>query len=81
MARLKNLWIERAACVGIEPEIWFDHDTHSLGHQMALRICIGCEVRRPCYETAIRNREHFGIWGGVDFTTLDRRRRKAPVNF
>lgn len=81
MARLIDLWIEKAACVGIDPELWFDHDKTSLAHKMAMSICETCTVRRQCYESAIERREHWGIWAGIDFTTLDRRRRKAPINF
>jgi WhiB family redox-sensing transcriptional regulator len=81
MAKLKDLWIEQAACVGTDPEIWFTVDPASFEYCVAVSICKRCEVRRPCYESAIMRREHYGIWGGIDFTTLDRRRRKAPINF
>jgi WhiB family redox-sensing transcriptional regulator len=30
----------------------------------AISICMGCEVREPCAEYAIKN-ESFGIWGGM----------------
>ena len=31
----------------------------------AKRICAACPVRRLCLETALRNGERYGIWGGL----------------
>jgi len=61
--------------------MWFDYEPQSLAHKMAVVICLRCEVRRQCYVSAIERHERYGIWGGMDFTRLDRRRRKAPINF
>jgi WhiB family redox-sensing transcriptional regulator len=32
----------------------------------AKRICADCPVRRECLEYALRVREPFGIWGGLN---------------
>jgi WhiB family redox-sensing transcriptional regulator len=34
----------------------------------AKRICADCPVRRECLEYALRVRESFGIWGGLNET-------------
>jgi hypothetical protein len=33
----------------------------------AKRICSTCPVTGPCLTVAIANREHHGVWGGVNF--------------
>ena len=61
-------WVERAACAGIDPELWFPNDRDSYEHHQAIRICNGCDVKAQCLKVARKRRERFGIWGGVDFT-------------
>ena len=61
-------WVERAACAGIDPEIWFATDRDSYERDQAIRICGTCDVRTECLKVARKRRERFGIWGGVDFT-------------
>ena len=60
-------WVERAACVGIDPELWFATDRDSYERDQAIRICGTCDVRTECLKLARKRRERFGIWGGVDF--------------
>ena len=46
--------------------------------QAAKRVCSRCAVRKLCLETAMRNRERFGVWGGL--TEQERTRlRRAPL--
>ena len=61
-------WVERAACAGIDPELWFPNDRDPNERAQAIRICGTCEVRTECLRVARKRRERFGIWGGVDFT-------------
>jgi WhiB family redox-sensing transcriptional regulator len=35
---------------------------------LAKRICAECPVRQECLEYALRVREPFGIWGGLNET-------------
>ena len=37
-----------------------------------LKVCLTCEVRDECLESALMNDERFGIWGGLS----ERERRK-----
>ena len=60
-------WVERAACVGIDPELWFATDRDSYERDQAIRICNGCDVKAQCLKVARKRRERHGIWGGVDF--------------
>lgn len=57
-------WIDRAACVGADPEIFFLPRGRNATE--AHRICAGCPVRQECLDEAIENREQYGIWGGLD---------------
>ena len=60
-------WVQDAACLGVDPELWFETDKHSYEHAQAIRICGTCEVKAQCLKVARKRRERFGIWGGVDF--------------
>ena len=59
--------MQDAACLGIDPELWFATDRHSFEHHQAIRICGECEVKTQCLKVARKRRERHGIWGGVDF--------------
>ena len=60
-------WVERAACAGIDPELWFPNDRDSYERDQAIKICGTCDVRTECLKVARKRRERYGIWGGVDF--------------
>ena len=60
--------MQDAACLGVDPELWFDTDRDSYERSQAIRICGTCEVKAQCLRVARKRRERFGIWGGVDFT-------------
>lgn len=57
-------WEDRAACRGRDPAHWFDPYTVAY----AQAVCASCPVRRPCLAGALRRREQYGVWGGVDLT-------------
>jgi WhiB family redox-sensing transcriptional regulator len=64
------IWRQRAACRGVDPDIFYpvtDEDAED-----AKAICEGCDVRQPCLEWALGQREHDGVWGGA--TERERRR-------
>lgn len=63
-------WRNRAACKGIDPEIFFPVSEDDA--EPAKEICAVCPVRESCLEHALANREREGIWGG--FTERERRR-------
>jgi len=63
-------WHERAACRGHSVEVFFSEDPEDV--RAALELCQQCPVQQPCYEQAMADREHFGVWGGS--TERERRR-------
>lgn len=64
-------WMDRAACRGVDPELFFPITVPSA---YVLRICEACPVREQCADYAEANRERFGIWGGLN---VDQRFRRA----
>lgn len=63
-------WRNRAACQGVDPDIFFpvsDEDA-----VQAKAICAECPVREACLEWALATRERDGVWGGA--TERERRR-------
>jgi WhiB family redox-sensing transcriptional regulator len=67
-------WQVRAACRGVDPELFFMDRGEST--TTAKAICRGCVVRAECLEYAITEKEKFGIWGGLS----ERERRKIRVS-
>lgn len=71
MTPTKNLvWRQRAACRGVEPEIFYPISEEEA--EEAKAICEACTVREMCLEYALSNRERDGVWGGA--TERERRR-------
>jgi WhiB family redox-sensing transcriptional regulator len=62
-------WHKRAACKG-ETEAFFSYDDGMVAQ--ALAICEECPVRQECLQTAMADRNLFGVWGGT--TGVERRR-------
>jgi WhiB family transcriptional regulator, redox-sensing transcriptional regulator len=63
-------WQERAACYGLDPEVFFPTTEEEAG--LALSYCGLCQVKETCLAWAVRNGERYGVWGG---TTEQQRRR------
>jgi hypothetical protein len=53
-------WLTRAACLGADPDLWFDHDP-----KPAIRICRLCPSVGRCLEYAVVNGIDVGVWGGT----------------
>ena len=51
-------WMDRALCVGADPDVWFDADTRD----EAQRICRMCPVAAAC--RAAWPDAYRGVWGG-----------------
>lgn len=62
-------WRRRAACRGVDPELFHPFRGESMTE--ALAICERCPVRTDCLEHALATPERVGIWGG----TSERQRR------
>lgn len=63
-------WQKRAACRGLDPEIFYPASDEEADEAKA--ICDQCPVRQSCLEHALMQREREGIWGGC--TERERRR-------
>ncbi len=77
-------WRDRAACLGMDPELWFPAPSDELARQQALQVCARCPVIEDCRAEVTRResgspRAHVhGIYGG--WTAAERqsmRRAKA----
>lgn len=65
-------WMNQAACLGANPELFFPDRGENLDAEEARQICRGCSFREDCLEYALANHERFGVWGGM--SERDRRR-------
>ena len=63
-------WRKRAACRGIDPEVFYPETDEDAGE--AKEICAVCPVLEACLEHALAFREREGVWGGA--TERERRR-------
>lgn len=68
-------WQERALCAQTDPEAFFPEKGGST--REAKKVCLTCEVRDECLESALLNDERFGIWGGL--SERERRKLKKKV--
>lgn len=70
-----DVWQERAACFGVDPDIFFPASEDDA--DQALAYCASCTTRDMCLAWALKNRERYGVWGGM--TEQQRRRLLASV--
>ena len=67
-------WMDDAACIGLDPEIFFPDKGHSAAE--ARRACARCPVADQCLDFAVEGGwRTVGIWGG----TNAKQRRDARV--
>lgn len=65
-------WRKRAACRGIDVEIFYPATDEDEDAEAAKAVCAECPVRQACLEHALAHREREGVWGGA--TERERRR-------
>jgi len=76
-------WWERAACRGMDTEIFFYKDTYAT---RAKQVCRGCPVRTECLQEALKTEpadHRHGIWGGLssgERRTLSKKLREQARN-
>lgn len=68
-------WMDRAACVGADPELFFPARGKTDDVAVAKAICRSCPVSTDCLEHALVNGERHGVWGGK--SERERRRLRA----
>lgn len=75
-------WRERAACLGVDAEIFFPVNTAgpiaAADLRAAKAVCARCPVRRQCLSWAM-SMNVVGIWGGLSEHERRRLRRKEKV--
>jgi WhiB family transcriptional regulator, redox-sensing transcriptional regulator len=67
-------WRNLAACLGMDPELWFPLGTTGAALeqiQRAKAVCRRCPVAAQCLAWALDTRQTYGVWGGL---TEDERR-------
>ena len=63
----KSSWIDRAACVNEDPDLFFPVGTVGPAVcqvEAAKLVCAGCPVRQECLAWAVASGMDEGIWGG-----------------
>lgn len=65
-------WRRRAACRGLDAEVFYPASEDDADAAEAKAVCGGCPVREACLEHALAHREREGVWGG----TTERERRR-----
>ena len=61
-------WYERAACLSVDPELFFPIGTTGpalLQIEEAKAVCHRCEVIETCLRWAIESGQDTGVWGGL----------------
>ncbi|MEU7647787.1 WhiB family transcriptional regulator [Streptomyces huasconensis] len=61
-------WLQRAACVDEDPELFFPVGTTGPALRdlaTAKSICARCPVRGECLSWALRTGQAAGVWGGT----------------
>jgi WhiB family redox-sensing transcriptional regulator len=59
-------WRDRAACCGVDPELFFPIGNTGpalLQIEEAKAVCRRCEVVEPCRSWAVESRQEDGVWG------------------
>ena len=70
-------WMQHAACLDVDPELFYPEKGGRSSTRAAKRICSHCLVKADCLQYAVSHHEPFGIWGGQ--TPTERRRRCRVV--
>jgi WhiB family redox-sensing transcriptional regulator len=69
---MKQPWRVKAACLGLDPSIFYPDPDDDTAAEPAKDVCAKCAVRELCLEYALGYREKEGVWGGA--TERERRR-------
>ncbi len=59
----RDNWRQAAACRGYPANTFYPETADAVA--VAKRICAGCKVREVCLDIALRNKEPYGVWGGM----------------
>ena len=70
-------WMDRAACKGMDPNLFFPERGDIKGVNKAIDICNSCPVKAECREYG--DMETVGIWGGASTKRRKVERRQSAV--
>ena len=65
----ETTWIEQAACLEEDPELFFPVGSSQPAMEQASRakaVCQPCRVRGDCLRWALDTCQDAGVWGGLD---------------
>lgn len=60
-------WRSRAACLNVDPELFFPIGNTGPALSQATEakaVCMNCEVEDVCLRWAMENNQDSGVWGG-----------------
>ena len=76
-------WMDNAACLDVDPEIFFPEGaatTVHLARKRAAEICRGCPARVDCYYYALEDSDiRYGVWAGFDAGEIRRQARRRAA--
>jgi WhiB family redox-sensing transcriptional regulator len=75
-APLMGDWVDRAACAGLDPQLF--HPEWGEVPDAAKAISQSCPVRADCLDWALRTNQQYGIWGGLSVGARRRLRHTNP---
>jgi len=81
----ESAWIERAHCIGEDPELFFPVGTSGPALEQTERakaVCRACPVIDTCLAWSLDTCQDAGVWGGLDEEErreIRRARRRAGV--
>ncbi len=76
---LVNDWMRQAACLDVEPEVFFPPGPAALEHiNEAKAVCRGCPVVSDCLRVALADPTLVGVWGGTSESQRVDIRRMRP---
>lgn len=73
-ASLRSTWKQAAACEGSSSDVFYPENDFEAAEAKA--ICARCPVQNICLETALRDKERYGVWGGLTPRERARVRRR-----
>jgi hypothetical protein len=67
-----NAWQTSAPCASADPDAWYPEFGEKANDAKA--ICRSCPYKTPCLLEALQRGERYGVWGGLNLSTLATRR-------
>lgn len=61
----ERTWVKKAACRGMDTNIWYPEKGQTTNANIAMAICRTCPVQRQCGEYGADDKH--GIWGGYPY--------------